>query len=285
MITPARLVRSSLGLNLHQLSLFNDFQSNLVFLGVALHVVLSVRSRDRTRAEQMFGWLKGSATLLCLLGVTWIFGYLMVIQGAHTVFAYIFTVLNCLQGAFIFIIHVILNDKVRVTLIRFLLVHICCISDPGPGNTPSIISSRQKLINTMKNGGDLSYKSSQQCSDSFAPSSTKSENKGYFVEKTPPRSKARESPATMITYLEWKSKLSNESGSIPSDDSGNYDCEPKETRSISDEVEISASRNESERSTDWHSVTVRRKMHSNIGNESNPESSRISDQSVIVERF
>lgn len=71
-----------------------------MFLGVALQVVLSVRSRERTRVEQMFGWLKGSATLLCLLGVTWIFGYLMVIQGAHTVFAYIFTVLNCLQVRF-----------------------------------------------------------------------------------------------------------------------------------------------------------------------------------------
>lgn len=60
-------------------------------------MVLSVRSRDRSRAEQICGWLKGSATLLCLLGVTWIFGFLMVISGAQTVFAYIFTILNCLQ--------------------------------------------------------------------------------------------------------------------------------------------------------------------------------------------
>lgn len=68
-----------------------------MFLGVALRMVLSVPHRRRSRVGQMLGWLKGSATLLCLLGVTWIFGYLMVIRGAGTVFAYIFTILNCLQ--------------------------------------------------------------------------------------------------------------------------------------------------------------------------------------------
>lgn len=92
----------------------------------------------------------------------------------------------------------------------------------------------------------------------------------------------------MITYLEWKSKLSNESGSIPSDDSGNYDCEPKESRSASGEVQVNlnVSRKESSTGGDEQAQPVRRKIYSNIGSEQNPEPNRTSsDESTIIERF
>ncbi|MCP9261821.1 Latrophilin-3 [Dirofilaria immitis] len=149
--------------------------SNIIFLGIALQVVISVPSRHRQRSqtEQILGWLKGSLTLLCLLGITWIFGYLMIIQGAGTIFAYIFTVLNCLQGVFIFVFHIILNDKVRLTLLRSLRVNIYCFSDSGPAN--SILSSRQKLIDMMKNN-DLSHAFSQPLADL-------KKKKGSFAEK------------------------------------------------------------------------------------------------------
>lgn len=49
--------------------------------------------------------------LVVLLGLTWMFGLLYV--NAHTVtMAYIFTVLNTLQGVFIFVFHCLMNDKV-----------------------------------------------------------------------------------------------------------------------------------------------------------------------------
>ncbi|XP_043550675.1 adhesion G protein-coupled receptor E2-like isoform X4 [Chiloscyllium plagiosum] len=49
---------------------------------------------------------------LCLLGCTWIFGMLH-FQENTIVMAYIFTVINSLQGAFIFILHCLFNKQVR----------------------------------------------------------------------------------------------------------------------------------------------------------------------------
>ncbi|XP_060711048.1 adhesion G protein-coupled receptor E1-like isoform X3 [Hemiscyllium ocellatum] len=49
---------------------------------------------------------------LCLLGCTWIFGMLH-FQENTIVMAYVFTVINSLQGAFIFILHCLFNKQVR----------------------------------------------------------------------------------------------------------------------------------------------------------------------------
>ncbi|PAV90498.1 hypothetical protein WR25_27150 isoform B [Diploscapter pachys] len=103
--------------------------ANIVFLLIALKVVLSVQSRDRSKFDRIIGWLKGSATLLCLLGITWLFGFLTAVKGGTgTVFAWIFTILNCTQGIFIFVLHVVMNEKVRVALLRWLRKGVCCWS-------------------------------------------------------------------------------------------------------------------------------------------------------------
>ncbi|XP_021379001.1 adhesion G protein-coupled receptor L2-like isoform X2 [Mizuhopecten yessoensis] len=57
-------------------------------------------------------WLKGAAVLVVLLGLTWVFGILY-INKETVVMAYVFTVLNSLQGLFIFIFHCLLNEKVK----------------------------------------------------------------------------------------------------------------------------------------------------------------------------
>lgn len=57
-------------------------------------------------------WLKGAAVLVVLLGLTWAFGILY-INKESVVMAYVFTVLNSLQGLFIFIFHCLLNEKVK----------------------------------------------------------------------------------------------------------------------------------------------------------------------------
>uniref|UniRef100_A0A0R3RJM4 Latrophilin Cirl n=1 Tax=Elaeophora elaphi TaxID=1147741 RepID=A0A0R3RJM4_9BILA len=257
---------------------------NIVFLGVALRVVLSVSNRQQSRAQQMLGWLKGSATLLCLLGVTWIFGYLMVIQGATTVFAYIFTVLNCLQGVFIFIIHVILNDKVRFTLLRCLRANICCTSDTV--KTASVVSSRQKLTAVMKNS-DLSRVSSQPPIESGDFRGVQQREKGSFVEKISARMDGKGSPTTMITYLDWKRKVSNDSVSIPSDDSGNYDCEKKETfPSLADTAMISDQSGKNFNiDSKGKSFPIRRKISYNNNNATRQQRRKSSENSITVERF
>ncbi|XP_072458188.1 adhesion G protein-coupled receptor E5 isoform X3 [Notamacropus eugenii] len=49
---------------------------------------------------------------LCILGCTWIFG-LFLFSPHSQVLAYIFTILNCFQGCFLFLLHCLLNKKVR----------------------------------------------------------------------------------------------------------------------------------------------------------------------------
>uniref|UniRef100_A0AAF5PXH9 GPS domain-containing protein n=1 Tax=Wuchereria bancrofti TaxID=6293 RepID=A0AAF5PXH9_WUCBA len=240
--------------------------SNIVFLGVALRVVLSVPNRHRSRMEQILGWLKGSATLL-----------------SKTVFAYIFTILNCLQGVFIFIIHVVLNDKVRSTLLRFLRANICCLSD---ANTPSVVSTDQKIIDMMKNS-DLSRVSSQPLTGSSDLKSIKREEKGLFVEKISSRMDGKGSPTTMITYLDWKRKVSNDSISTPSDGCGNYDCEKKEALPVSTDSALitDLSRENSDIDGEGKSFTIHPEISYSNEDRFKPIQKRSSKVSAIIERF
>ena len=57
--------------------------------------------------------LKGSAILLPLLGLTWLFG-LLVFNRDTIVFKYLFAISNSLQGMMIFLFHVVINKKVRL---------------------------------------------------------------------------------------------------------------------------------------------------------------------------
>ncbi|XP_016369511.1 adhesion G protein-coupled receptor E1-like [Sinocyclocheilus rhinocerous] len=50
---------------------------------------------------------------LCILGGTWIFGFLLFQEEGTEVMLYLFTILNSLQGAFIFIMHCLLSKPVR----------------------------------------------------------------------------------------------------------------------------------------------------------------------------
>ncbi|XP_023373793.1 CD97 antigen isoform X1 [Otolemur garnettii] len=49
---------------------------------------------------------------LFVLGCTWVFG-LFILEEANWLWAYIFTILNCLQGLFLYVLHCLLNRKVR----------------------------------------------------------------------------------------------------------------------------------------------------------------------------
>ncbi|KAI6179061.1 CBN-LAT-2 protein [Aphelenchoides besseyi] len=98
---------------------------NITTLAIAFRTVLSVQNRDRSLALRVYGWLKGSLTLCCLLGVTWVFGFLTAIQIVQPFFAFVFTILNSLQGAFIFGWHVICNEKARQAVRRCVHNGVC----------------------------------------------------------------------------------------------------------------------------------------------------------------
>ena len=71
---------------------------NMVFLVIALSAVFRTQSPGQiNRMKRMRGWLRGSVMLLCLLGTTWLFGFLYINNTSTIIFAYVFTILNSLQ--------------------------------------------------------------------------------------------------------------------------------------------------------------------------------------------
>lgn len=70
---------------------------------------------------------RGALALLFLLGTTWIFGVLHVVQ-ASVVTAYLFTVSNAFQGMFIFLFLCVLSRK--VSTLKILVkrrLYLCCM--------------------------------------------------------------------------------------------------------------------------------------------------------------
>ncbi|CAI2336342.1 unnamed protein product [Caenorhabditis sp. 36 PRJEB53466] len=181
--------------------------ANIIFLLIALKVVLSVQSRDRTKWGRIIGWLKGSATLLCLLGITWVFGFLTAVKGGTgTAFAWIFTLLNATQGIFIFVLHVVLNEKVRASIVRWLRTGICCLPESSSAayNSRSFLSSRQRILNMIKVNGH-SYPSTASTDD-------------------------KEKQLTPITKTsDWLSRLPNpDSASLPEENVHSHSDEQRE---------------------------------------------------------
>ncbi|CAJ0608249.1 unnamed protein product [Cylicocyclus nassatus] len=72
--------------------------TNVIILVIALRVLLTVNSRDRSRKDRLFRWLKGFATLLCLLGVTHLFYFLWLLHLWDDVFEWMHVVFNSLQA-------------------------------------------------------------------------------------------------------------------------------------------------------------------------------------------
>ncbi|KAL3993999.1 7 transmembrane receptor (Secretin family) protein [Acanthocheilonema viteae] len=92
---------------------------NTVFLVMTLFIVCSHSSigytpckQDRNALRNVRKWLKGSIALVTILGLNWIFGFLWVDEQS-IVMAYAFTIMNSLQGLFIFLFHVIFNDRLH----------------------------------------------------------------------------------------------------------------------------------------------------------------------------
>ncbi|GMS86859.1 hypothetical protein PENTCL1PPCAC_9034, partial [Pristionchus entomophagus] len=204
---------------------------NVFFLLIALRVVLSISSRDRSRADRLRGWLKGSATLLCLLGITWVFGFLTAVHGASVVFAWIFTLLNCTQGIFIFVLHVLMNEKARTAVSRWLRHGWCCFANAESAanyNSKEYVTSRQRFLNMIRSSaGDAG-------GDADEVSGAEKRKKRMRKEDT-----TSTGPSTASTDTKDKGPLTPTSktsawlSQIPSQDDGNdYDLPPPSTPKI-----------------------------------------------------
>ncbi|GAU97235.1 hypothetical protein RvY_08566 [Ramazzottius varieornatus] len=124
----------------------------MVFLTRALLVVFRAQGPSQVnRMRNLRGRLRGSVMLLCLLGTTWLFGFLYIDNTTTIIFAYVFTILNSLQGLFIFLFHCVMNEKVFATVQRYVrrcawCPNCCkqCIGTP-PASSSSGSNSKSSL--------------------------------------------------------------------------------------------------------------------------------------------
>ncbi|XP_078383862.1 adhesion G-protein coupled receptor D1-like isoform X1 [Oculina patagonica] len=85
---------------------------------ILCRAVYKMTKRQSTRDISNFTQgLKACAVLFPLLGMTWVFGILSVTD-AGLVFQYLFTVLNSLQGFFIFMMHVLRSSDIRAAYLQ-----------------------------------------------------------------------------------------------------------------------------------------------------------------------
>ncbi|CAH1158518.1 unnamed protein product [Phyllotreta striolata] len=111
-----------------------------------------------TKFQANLAWLKGAFVLVFLLGLTWTFGFLY-LNKESVVMAYIFAILNSLQGFFIFVFHCIQNEKVRKEYRKMIRKHswlpqcLHCSSPGGASGSTSGSSGMAKERRTSLFGG------------------------------------------------------------------------------------------------------------------------------------
>ncbi|XP_077189346.1 adhesion G protein-coupled receptor L4 isoform X3 [Paroedura picta] len=101
---------------------------NLMAFGVIIYKVFQQTAMLKPEVscyENIRSCARGALSLLFLLGATWIFGVLHVIQGS-VVTAYLFTIFNAFQGLFIFIFLCVLSRKIQEEYTRLFRNVPCC---------------------------------------------------------------------------------------------------------------------------------------------------------------
>ena len=110
-------------------------------------------------------WFRGWLTLMLLLGLTWIVGFLMIID-VYQIASYIFILFNSLQGFYIFLFEICLNIKSRTTIIKLirdkLVVHYLIITSKenqqmsSTKTTSTITPISSALTNINDSGEEIS---------------------------------------------------------------------------------------------------------------------------------
>ncbi|XP_065911491.1 adhesion G-protein coupled receptor D1-like isoform X1 [Dysidea avara] len=97
---------------------------NSVIIVLAIHTIFTasrrkVKNRQMTEITVAKKLIRAAIFLLPTLGVTWIFGVLAM-YSENGAFAWIFTILNSIEGLFIFVFYVLQNDKFIETMSSYL---------------------------------------------------------------------------------------------------------------------------------------------------------------------
>nr|XP_054774228.1 mucin-2-like isoform X2 [Lytechinus pictus] len=117
----------------------------VIYVRVLMRLNKTVKGKhlDKTEKRQRIRRFQNAVCILTLMGLTWSIGYLSVIRPASAVVQGIFTVLNSLQGYFIFMLYCIRQPQVRrIWRSQFK----CCL--PKSFTTPSTINSGSGQTNS-----------------------------------------------------------------------------------------------------------------------------------------
>uniref|UniRef100_T1KNL5 G-protein coupled receptors family 2 profile 2 domain-containing protein n=1 Tax=Tetranychus urticae TaxID=32264 RepID=T1KNL5_TETUR len=128
-------------------------------------------------------WLKGSCSLMILLGITWSIGFLYFHEYSNWL-SYAFIVVNGSQGVFIFLFEIVTNSKARPAIIRmvsgkFPSTQVSSVSKTSSSNPLSTLSTRSsKLTGQQSLHGKDSSKGSAISTISNAITERKKTNNG-----------------------------------------------------------------------------------------------------------
>ena len=136
---------------------------NIGFLTFAIYSMFfhKIKMSNESRQNIVISYMKGVGVLMCLLGSTWIFGLLYIVINS-LVIAYIFTILNCLQGVGIFIFQCLLNPSIHSQLNRKISSVLMSL---GVSSEISSYSLRHSQVSRTQNhgGNDLPLNSRKLC--------------------------------------------------------------------------------------------------------------------------
>ncbi|XP_050005390.1 adhesion G protein-coupled receptor L2 isoform X4 [Alexandromys fortis] len=127
---------------------------NIIFLVITLCKMVkhsNTLKPDSSRLENIKSWVLGAFALLCLLGLTWSFGFLY-INEETVVMAYLFTTFNAFQGLFIFIFHCALQKKVRKEYGKCFRHWYCCGGLPTESPHSSVKASTTRTSARYSSG-------------------------------------------------------------------------------------------------------------------------------------
>ncbi|XP_052587782.1 adhesion G protein-coupled receptor L2 isoform X40 [Peromyscus californicus insignis] len=127
---------------------------NIIFLVITLCKMVkhsNTLKPDSSRLENIKSWVLGAFALLCLLGLTWSFGFLFVNEET-VVMAYLFTTFNAFQGLFIFIFHCALQKKVRKEYGKCFRHWYCCGGLPTESPHSSVKASTTRTSARYSSG-------------------------------------------------------------------------------------------------------------------------------------
>ncbi|XP_071835171.1 uncharacterized protein [Apostichopus japonicus] len=95
------------------------FMVNLMVTVMVMKTFLTVKvNKDKTDAEKLKSSLRAVIVMVPVLGLTWAFGFFLLISPEVLLFQYLFVILNALQGVAVFLLHLVLNEDVRSALLK-----------------------------------------------------------------------------------------------------------------------------------------------------------------------